>query len=69
MAALSLLRLMMLTAGTMKHGNIQKFSQNPSFSTLNIPSNPSPQIPRSHLRRFRIHIVPETTTLRSCVVL
>jgi hypothetical protein len=33
------------------------------------PSNPSPQIPRSHVRRFEIHIVPETTTLCSCVVL
>ena len=67
-AGLSLLRLVMSVTGTTKNGNIRKFSQNPSFITLNTPSNPIPQTAHSQVLRFEIHIVPETATVRSCVV-
>jgi hypothetical protein len=67
-AGLSLLRLVMFMTGPTKNGNIRKFSHNPSFSTLDIPSNPIPQIARNRVLRFEIHIVPETATVRSCVV-
>ena len=54
--------------GTTKNGSIQSFSRNPSFSTLNTPSNPILQTARNRVQQFVIHLVPETATVRSCVV-
>ena len=66
-AGLSLLRLVMSMTGTTKNGNIQNFSHDPGFNTLNTLSNPIPQIARSRVPRFEIPIVPETATVRLCV--
>ena len=66
-AGLSLLRLVMSMTATRKNGNIRNVSYKTSFSTLNTPSNPIPQIARSRVPRLEIPIVPETATVRSCV--
>jgi hypothetical protein len=66
-AGLSLLSLAMSMTGTTKNGNIQNFSHDPGFNTLNTPSNPILQTARNRVQQFVIHLVPETATVRSCV--